>query len=283
VSADPRIAEAYRSCEQLTHAAAANFYYGIRLLPAPRRAALCAVYALARRIDDIADGPLDAGSKHEALQEVRTSVHSVWAAGHDDVLIALGDACRRFPIPVSAFEELIDGADMDVAGATYETFDDLLAYCSCVAGATGRLTLGVFGAREREHAAARANALGVAMQLTNILRDIREDAEMGRVYLPHEDLERFGCDLTFEPDPIAAAALIGFEADRAQRWFEEGLRLLPLLDRRSAACAGTIAGIYRQLLERIRARPLSVFQDRVALTKWEKYGTAARSLARAAL
>jgi len=282
VTGDPRIGEAYRSCEQLTRAAAANFYYGIRLLPVERRMALCAVYALARRIDDIADGPAGPSAKQQALADVRASIRSLSAAGDDDVLIALGDACRRFPIPVSAFEELVDGAEMDVAGATYETFDDLLAYCRCVAGATGRLTVGVFGVRRRQDVATRANALGVAMQLTNILRDIREDAEMGRTYLPHEDLERFGCDLT-ERDPVAAAALIGFEAARAQRWFDEGVRLLPLLDRRSAACAGTIAGIYRQLLDRIRERPLSVFEHRVALSRWEKCGTAARSLARAAL
>ena len=182
-----------------------------------------------------------------------------------------------YPIPVEAFGELIDGVEMDVAGTHYETFSDLLPYCRRVAGAIGRLSLGVFETREREAASLYADDLGVAFQLTNILRDIREDLEHERVYLPAEDLERFGCDLSAPDDRIND--LIRFEADRARAWFESGLKLLPLLDRQSAACVGAMAGIYRRLLGRIERRPDLVLRGRVSLPTWEKGWVAVRSLA----
>ena len=153
------------------------------------------------------------------------------------MFVALADAVHRFPIPVDAFGELIDGVEMDVVGTRYETFGDLLPYCRRVAGAIGRLSLGVFEAREREAASVYADDLGVAFQLTNILRDIREDLENGRVYLPAEDLERFGCDLSAPDDRIIDLDPLRGRP-RASAWFESGLRLLPLLDRQSAACVG---------------------------------------------
>jgi 15-cis-phytoene synthase len=267
----------YRYCQDLTRREAANFYYGIRLLPKDRRGALCAIYALARRVDDIGDGASAQEEKLRLLDRERRRLGSIETAYDDPVLVALADAASRYPIPVDAFEDLIDGVEMDVQGTTYRTFAELLPYCRRVAGAIGRLSLGVFDTDERDAAAVYADDLGVAFQLTNILRDIREDLARGRVYLPAEDLERFGVDLE-EPDG-SVAALIRFEADRARAWFESGLRLLPLLDRQSAACVSAMAGIYRRLLSRIERRPELVLRGRVSLPTWEKGWVAVRSLA----
>jgi phytoene synthase len=268
---------AYAYCQSVTRQEAANFYYGIRLLPKERRNALCAIYALARRVDDIGDGSAPPDEKQRRLDDERRRLDSLDTAYDDPVLVALADAVQHFPIPVDAFEELIDGVEMDVVGTRYETFGDLLPYCRRVAGAIGRLSLGVFEARDREAASVYADDLGVAFQLTNILRDIREDLENGRVYLPSEDLERFGCDLSAPDDRIHD--LIRFEADRASAWFESGLKLLPLLDRQSAACVGAMAGIYRRLLGRIERRPDLVLRGRVSVPTWEKGWVAVRSLA----
>jgi len=268
---------AYAYCQSVTRQEAANFYYGIRLLPKERRNALCAIYALARRVDDIGDGSAPPDEKQRQLDDERRRLDSLDTAYDDPVLVALADAVQHFPIPVDAFEELIDGVEMDVVGTRYETFGDLLPYCRRVAGAIGRLSLGVFEARDREAASVYADDLGVAFQLTNILRDIREDLENGRVYLPSEDLERFGCDLSAPDDRIHD--LIRFEADRASAWFESGLKLLPLLDRQSAACVGAMAGIYRRLLGRIERRPDLVLRGRVSVPTWEKGWVAVRSLA----
>jgi 15-cis-phytoene synthase len=268
---------AYAYCQDVTRHEAANFYYGIRLLPKERRGALCAIYALARRVDDIGDGSAAREEKLRRLDEERRNLDSIDTAYDDPVLVALADAILRYPIPVEAFKELIDGVEMDVVGTRYETFSDLLPYCRRVAGAIGRLSLGVFETRDRETASVYADDLGVAFQLTNILRDIREDLENGRVYLPAEDLERFGADLSAPGDRIND--LIRFEADRARAWFESGLQLLPLLDRQSAACVGAMAGIYRRLLGRIERRPELVLRGRVSLPTWEKGWVAVRSLA----
>ena len=272
---------AYRHCQRVTWERARNFSYGIRLLPPPKRRALCAVYAMARRVDDIGDGELPTEEKLDRLRRVQAAFAQL-ADGSDPVAVALADAAARFPIPLAAFEELVDGVELDVRGASYVTFDELLHYCRCVAGSIGRLSLGVFGSRDAAMAPALADALGVAMQLTNILRDLVEDAAAGRVYLPKEDLARFGCEGGLG-GPRAAAegfpALVGFEVGRAERWFERGLRLLPLLDRRSAACVAAMSGIYRALLARIARRPEAVLQGRVSVPAWEKAAIAARSLA----
>lgn len=269
---------AYSYCQAVTRKEAANFYYGIRLLPRERRAALCAVYALARRIDDIGDGALAEAEKERRLAHERAQLDAIASAYDDPILVALRDAASRFPIPLEAFGELIEGVAMDVRGETYETFADLLPYCRRVAGAIGRLSLGVFETPDRASASQHADDLGVAFQLTNILRDIREDLARGRVYLPAEELERFGCVL--EPDRLEGplGELIRFEADRAAAWFEAGLRLLPLLDRSSAACVGAMAGIYRRLLSRIERRPELVLRGRVSVPSWEKGWVAVRSL-----
>ena len=272
---------AYRHCQRVTWQRARNFSYGIRLLPPPKRRALCAVYAMARRVDDIGDGELPTEEKLDRLRRVRAALGQL-ADGSDPVAVALADAAARFPIPLAAFEELVDGVELDVRGASYVSFDELLHYCRCVAGSIGRLSLGVFGSRDAALAPALADALGVAMQLTNILRDLVEDAAAGRVYLPKEDLARFGCEGDLGGLRAAAEgfpALVGFEVGRAERWFERGLRLLPLLDRRSTACVAAMSGIYRTLLTRIARRPEEVLHGRVSVPTWEKAAIAARSLA----
>ena len=292
-------AEAYRTCEEITWSQARNFAYGIRLLPAGKRQALAAIYAFARRIDDIGDGTMPDGDKLAALEEARAAVLAMTGAGgsaapeDDPVLVALTDTGKQFPVPLEAFGELIDGCVADVNGTSYKTFDDLRHYCRCVAGSIGRLSLGVFGAADMDAAVPLADSLGVALQLTNILRDIREDYGNGRVYLPAEDLERFGC--TLEPAPAGTPAgepardaaaearlvkLIEFEAGRARDWYATGMRLMPMLDGRSAACTGAMAGIYRKLLERIAAEPAAVLHGRLSLSPREKAMVAVRSLAR---
>ncbi len=285
--------EAYAECEKITWEQARNFAYGIRLLPPPKRRALAAVYAFARRIDDIGDGDLPAEDKTAALEAAREQVLALVAGadGLDDsdpVLVALTDAGRRFAVPLAAFGELIDGCLADVNEASYKTFDDLLWYCRCVAGSIGRLSLGIYGAQNPEIQAKMADDLGVALQLTNILRDVREDYLNGRIYLPAEDLAKFGIEFApfGQPEPFPAtamqarfASLVEFEAARAREWYASGLRLLATIDRRSAACTGAMAGIYRRLLERIASQPHAVLEGRMSLPAGEKALVAAQALA----
>ncbi|MFB7583571.1 presqualene diphosphate synthase HpnD [Streptomyces hydrogenans] len=282
---------AYSYCEAVTGQQARNFAYGIRLLPADKRQAMSALYAFSRRVDDIGDGTLAPEEKHERLESTRALLDRVRKGDvaeddTDPVAVALADSARRFPIPLEGLDELIDGVLMDVRGATYRTWDDLKVYCRCVAGAIGRLSLGVFGtqpgAADAERAAECADTLGLALQLTNILRDVREDAGNGRTYLPAEDLARFGCQDGFgsaTPPPGADfAGLVHFEVRRARALFAEGYRLLPMLDRRSGACVAAMAGIYRRLLDRIERDPGAVLRGRVSLPGPEKAYVAVRGL-----
>jgi 15-cis-phytoene synthase len=289
------LTEAYRECERITWSQARNFAYGIRLLPHEKRRGLAVIYAFARRIDDIGDGTLPgqqadmpAEQKIADLEAARQAVlHLDGASGaslDDPVLLALADVKRNFPVPMEAFGELIDGCVADVRGTRYETFEDLHHYCRCVAGSIGRLSLGIFGTgpdhtgHDQQEAARLADSLGVALQLTNILRDIREDHENGRVYLPAEDLAKFDIDLD-APSASQFIRLVEFEAERAREWYAAGWQLLPMLDRRSAACTGAMAGIYRRLLERIAAQPAAVLDSRVSLSTGEKAMVAVRALA----
>lgn len=270
--------QAYAHCEEVTHREARNFYYGIRLLPPAKRQAMCAVYAMSRHIDDIGDGDLPRAGKLSQLAATRARLAG--AAGDDDpVLVALYDAAHRFPIPMEAFGELITGCEMDAGGTTYETFGQLVDYCRLVAGSIGRLSVGVFGALDVGLAMSRADDLGVAFQVTNILRDLIEDREtLGRVYLPREDVTRFGLGPDLAGRPGDVADLVRFEATQARPFWDEGLRLLPLLDRRSRACVAAMAGIYSRLLARIERRPAAVLQTRLALPGWEKAWVATRAL-----
>ena len=292
--------EAYAQCEQITWEQARNFAYGIRLLPPDKRRALAAVYAYARRIDDIGDGDLPAQEKTAPLEAARQQVKALVAKvkgdvqaaaaldDEDPVLVALADTGARFPIPLEAFEELIDGCLADVSRATYKTFDDLLWYCRCVAGSIGRLSLGIYGPTHPERQNKLADDLGVALQLTNILRDVREDFLNDRIYLPKEDLDKFGIEFApfGSPEPFPSEAmqarfanLVEFEANRAREWYGSGLRLLATIDRRSAACTGAMAGIYRRLLERIARNPHAVLEGRQSLPGGEKLLVAAEALA----
>lgn len=285
--ASSNVRTAYRRCEQITRQQAKNFSYGIALLPGPKRRALSAVYAFARRIDDIGDGTMPPEDKITALERARTQINALaqHGAADDQVLIALRDAAARFPIPIAAFGELIDGCEADVRGVSYATFDDLKHYCRCVAGSIGRLSLGIFGSSDMARATSLADSLGIALQLTNILRDIREDLCNGRVYLPAEDLEKFGCRLE-PPGQDGQVVLNGrldelvrFEAQRAKEWYAIGLRLLPMIDRRSAACTGAMSGIYRRLLDHIDASPADALDHRMSLPTGEKARVAAVALA----
>jgi phytoene synthase len=282
--------QAYVVAEQITRTEAKNFYYGIRLLSAPKRSALCALYALARRADDIGDGDLPDAQKSIELAQLRAQVHQLDTPGApeiggDPVLLAVADAGRRYPIPFGAFEELVDGVEMDVVGRSYQSFDELVEYCRCVAGAIGRLCLGVFGHKPHPDAGLYADQLGIALQQTNILRDIREDLGNGRVYVPQDDLDRFGVTLKLDEhgnlaDPDGGLAeFIRFSAARNRTWYADGLRLIPLLDRRSAACATAMAGIYRQLLTEIENDPTLVYTQRLSLSGGDKAKVAVRALA----
>jgi 15-cis-phytoene synthase len=271
------VAPAYEHCRRLAREAGSSFYTGMRLLPPGRRAALFALYALARRIDDIADGAATSEAKLAELESTRGRLQAI-EASDDPVLVAVADAARRFPIPLAAFGELVDGAEMDVRGTEYRTFAELEAYCRCVAGSIGRLALGVFDCSDRDAAAGLADELGVALQIGNILRDVSEDAAAGRVYLPAEDLERFGCEARDGSFTGPIELVIAFEAERGLGRLRRGLELVPLIDRRSAACVLAMAGKYRRLLERIAAEPGLVLRGRLSLRPWEKGLVLARSL-----
>jgi phytoene synthase len=274
---------AYRACEHITRTEARNFNYGIKLLPKEKRRAMCALYALARRIDDIGDGDLPEPEKLAGLARVRKDVASLGdrVDSADAVLTAVADVCRHFPIPLAALDELIDGCELDVQGMTYETFDELVAYCRRVAGTIGRLSLAVYGCADAERAAPLADDLGVALQVTNILRDIVEDhRQMGRVYLPAADRDRFGVPADLSGPSDGLVALIAFEAARAEEWYERGLQLLPMLDWRSRACTAAMAGIYRRLLSAIQRDPAAVLRGRLSLPAWQKAGVAVRALAK---
>jgi phytoene synthase len=286
-----QVLAAYRYCETVTGHEARNFAYGIRLLPTPKRQAMSALYAFSRRVDDIGDGDLAPDEKLRRLEVTREVLGRVRGGevaedDTDPVAVALADAAAKFPLPLEGLDELIDGVQMDVRGESYETWDDLAVYCRCVAGAIGRLSLGVFGtANGHDHARAAeyADTLGLALQLTNILRDVREDAGNGRTYLPAQDLAKFGCAAGFHgstpPPGSDFAGLVEFEVRRARALFATGYRLLPMLDRRSGACVSAMAGIYRRLLERIAADPEAVLRGRVSLPGREKAYVAVRGLA----
>jgi phytoene synthase len=264
------VTEAYARCADITRREARNFAFGIRLLPERKRAAMAAIYAYARRVDDVSDEAGAHDQKLAALAAIREQVDELRrgnAAEEDAVLVALLDAGRRYPLPWDAFDELVSGCEADVRGVRYATIDDLVGYCRQVAGSIGRLSLAVFGSDDTARTEPLADALGVALQLTNILRDIVEDRQMGRVYLPAADVASFGCDP-------------GLTGPRlARQWFDRGLQLLPSLDHRSRACTGAMAGIYRALLARIAAHPETVLDGRISVPTAEKLWIAGRSLA----
>jgi phytoene synthase len=279
---------AYAACTAITRRQAKNFAYGIALLPPPKRRAMAVVYALARRVDDVVDAPGDREARADALDDLHQQVQRTAKDGMspdpgDAVLVALADVLRRYPLPLDAIDDLFDGCRSDLAGTKIATFDQLVVYCRQVAGSIGRLSLAIFGTDHPEVTAPLADELGVALQLTNVLRDVVEDRDqLGRVYLPAEDLARFGCAADASGPPDRLAALVTFEAERAHVAYDQGLRLLPHLDGRSRACVAAMAGIYRRLLDRIEREPASILRGRVSLTGGQKLAVAARSLLGAA-
>ena len=279
-----RSADAYQRCEEITRTEARNFSYGIRLLPKPKRQAMSALYAMARRIDDVGDGPLPQDEKLALLAEMRADIDALADRNvrkpDDPVLAGLHHAIGHFPIPTAALNEIVAGCEQDAVGKEYATIAETEEYCRLVAGSVGRLSLGVFGTKgDPQVADELADVLGVALQLTNILRDIVEDRGMGRTYLPTADIERFGCAPDLTGPPEAVGKLVAFEAERAERYFAEGLKLLKMLDHRSRACTGAMAGIYHRLLARIAAAPTAVLEGRISLPTREKAWVALRSLA----
>jgi phytoene synthase len=247
--------EAYAEVERITRRRARNFAYGIMVLPREKRRAIAAIYAFARRVDDVADGDLPADEKRVELEQLRADLSS---PGVDAMSVALADARSRFPIPDAALHALVEGGLQDLDQTRYAHFEELRAYCTKVAGAVGLACVAVYGSEDVE----RAETLGIALQLINIIRDVREDWGLGRVYLPQDELASFGVT----EDDIAAGratpewrALLTFQAERARVHLQDGLGLLRSLDGRSALCVSTFAGLYRATLEGIEARGFDVF------------------------
>jgi 15-cis-phytoene synthase len=283
-----QIAVAYSVCRSITRSAAKNFYYAFLVLPAAKRQALCAVYAYMRRCDDIADDfKLPAYERRQRLDVWLDAFHRA-ESGHptdDPVLLALTDTQRRYRIPVELLDQLANGTGMDIQdGATlslsgaaelqvlYRTFSDLRQYCYRVASVVGLVCIRIFGYRDPA-AETLAENLGLAFQLTNIIRDVQEDAAMGRIYIPAEDLERF----KIAPSEFRQAAiservrwLLAAEADRAREYYGSARELMLLIDEDSQPALWVLVTIYRRLLEKISDRKYDVFRKKIRLTVREK-------------
>jgi phytoene synthase len=263
------VQEAYAEVGRITRREAKNFAYGIMVLPRAKRQAIAAIYAFARRVDDVADGELPLGEKRARLEELRAALEGDPA---DPVFVALRDARERFGIPQEPFEALIDGGLQDLEQSTYSDFGELRGYCEKVAGAVGLACVPIYGSDDTEH----ARTLGIALQLINIIRDVDEDRQLGRVYLPQDELAAFEVE-ELAPSP-QFRELMAFEAERARAHLAEGLRLLDSLDRRSALCVRTFAGLYRETLDRIEAAGFDVFGEKTRLSTPRKLAVVARGL-----
>ena len=263
-----------------TNARVTNFYYAFVFLPPEKRLAIEAVYAFARRGDDIVDSGLDQAEAATALAEYRQALDACYAedSGHLDApeLRALAVAIKRFKIPRKPFEDLILGLEMDLAPTRYETFEELSLYCYRVASTIGLICIEIFGyqnPRTRDYAV----NLGTALQLVNILRDVQRDAQRGRIYIPQEDLDRFGV----RPGELLAGAyndpfieLMQFECDRARHYFDLARQMLSPEDRRSMKVAEIMGAIYWGILKRIQKRCYNVFGKRVRVARPLKLWTA---------
>jgi len=277
-----KIAASYRCAENIARARARNFYYAFVVLPSEKRRAFCAVYAFMRYCDDISDGADSLEAKRTLLEKWRGQLKAAVQGdlGGSPILPAFHDAVQRFSIPAEYFHWLIDGAEMDLTIDRYETFEDLYRYCFHVASAVGLVCLQIFGYRD-ERARKMAEECGIAFQLTNILRDIKEDAGMGRVYLPAEDLERFHYpeeDLRRGVMDERFRALMEFETGRAAQYYERARPLLPLVDTCSRPALWAMMEIYERLLKQILRRRFDVFNAAVRLSGAEKAGIALRAL-----
>jgi len=266
----------------MARAAARNFYYGFRLLPPPKRDALCALYAFMRQVDDVSDSLRDAADKRERLAVWRATLDRALAGEYDPnpIWLAFHHTVARYGIPPRYFHDLISGAEMDLHITSYATFDRLREYCYRVAGAVGLTCLYVFGF-EQPRAPDLAEKLGIAFQLTNILRDLPRDLALGRIYVPQEDLRRFGCsaeDLARQRVSPSFVELMRFEAERAWRFYAEGTQLIALVSPDSRPALWALARIYSGILEKIEARGYDVFSSPPAgLSAPEKVWTLIRA------
>lgn len=283
---------AYSVCRSIARSAAKNFYYGFMVLPRRKRNALSAVYAFMRHCDDITDdATLDRDDRHNKLAEFLDKVHRALAAQptDDPVLLALSDAQRAYQIPIGLLDQLAFGtaADLDYRGnysaphhagdtplvARYQTFDELRQYCYGVASVVGLVCIKIFGYRDPA-AEPLAERCGLAFQLTNIIRDVKEDIGMGRVYFPQEDLAHFGLsasDLAASQIDLARIRpLLAVQADRALESYRAGEELIPLVNEDSQPALWVLITIYRSLLEKIIAKQYDVFSERVQLSVREK-------------
>jgi phytoene synthase len=274
------IEQSYRYCRSVARSRARNFYYAFLLLGGQQRKAMCALYAFMRYCDDLSDEP---GASRAAIEkwraemeealEGRFSGHPVWPAFHHTV--------RRFGIPHQYFREMIEGVSSDLEPRRFATFDELYRYCYQVASVVGLASIHIFGFDTRS-ALPLAEKCGIAFQLTNILRDIREDTGQGRVYLPCEDMQRFGvteAELGNGGPGPALVELLRFEGGRARAYYRESEPLLELIHPRSRPALWALIAIYSGLLERIERRGYDVFSRRVRLSALEKSWILARALA----
>jgi phytoene synthase len=280
---NPELAASYRSAEEVARSRARNFYYSFVVLPPERRRALCAVYAFMRYCDDISDGAAGNENKREMLRKWRTQLDLALSGdfGGNAILPAFYDSVRRFSIPGEYFHWVIDGAEMDLSVDSYKTFDDLYRYCFNVASAVGLVCLQIFGFGE-ERARKYAEHCGIAFQLTNILRDVKEDAQMGRIYLPGEDLERFA----YSPEDLRHGvlderfrALMTFETGRTREYYSSARNLLALVDKTSRPSLWAMMEIYGRILKKIVRQQYNVFGKRIRLSRAEKSGIALKALA----
>ena len=280
---EPELAASYKKAEAVARRRARNFYYSFVVLPAEKRRAFCAVYAFMRYCDDISDGDAGIEAKREMLRDWRAQLNAVFSGtlGGNPILPAFRDTVLSFSIPAEYFHWIIDGAEMDLACVQYESFQDLYKYCFNVASAVGLVCLQIFGSRQ-ECAKKYAEECGIAFQLTNILRDVKEDARMGRIYLPQEDLHRFG----YSPEELRNGvfderfkSLMTFEANRARHYYRQAWNLLPLVDDTSRPALWAMIQIYERILDRIVERQFDVFGEPICLPSVEKASVALRALA----
>ena len=282
--AELQLNTAYSVCRHIARASAKNFYYGFMLLPRRKRNALSAVYAFMRHADDLSDDPGMAPQERRAkLTEFIDSYHRSMETGRTDdpVFLALKDSQQRYKIPMELLDQLVAGTEMDVREGgeqsdrplvVYRTFEELYGYCYHVASVVGLVCIRIFGYRDPA-AEKYAEQLGIAFQLTNILRDVKEDAAMSRVYLPEEDMQRFGVSA----DELASGVpleklrpLFAFEAARAREFYVSAERLLPLIEEVSQPALWAMVEIYRGILDRIEEKQYDVYTERVRLSVGDK-------------
>jgi phytoene synthase len=275
------LSRSYSWCERLARTEAGNFYVAFRILPREQRRSMCALYAFMRIADDLADAPGPVEAKQAALSEYRRGLTDALSGHYTQTLhAALHHTVETYQVPVEYLEAVLDGVTMDLAPLSIGTFADLYRYCYHVASAVGLACIHVWGFHD-ERAKLYAEKAGIAFQLTNILRDLGEDAARDRVYLPQEDLERFGCtaeQIRRGERNDRFRELMRFEAARAHAYYEEARPLVPLLSPEGQAVYLVMERTYRGLLTAIERRDYDVFSSRVRLSTWWKMSLLLRSV-----